>query len=107
MDTKELEKKYQQLQRELAQIGYICNGSIMTLYRKCGKPECSCNEDQSLGHGPYYIWTRKENGKTTTRSLSKERFQKCQQCIQNYKRMESIIEEMKRISVQIFEQDEL
>lgn len=106
MSNISLEKQYKQLQKELGQIGYICQGSIMSLYRKCGKPECSCREDRSMQHGPYYIWTRKEKGKTITRSLSNERFQKCYQCIQNYKKMEQIIEEMKRISTQIFEQNE-
>jgi hypothetical protein len=99
-----LENRYKELQKELSQIGYICNGSILSLYRKCGKPNCGCNENSEEKHGPYYIWTRKENGKTITRSLSKERFHQCQKCIKNYKKMEKIIEEMKKISVQIFEQ---
>jgi len=104
MDKIKLENKYKQFQKELSQIGYICNGSIMSLYRKCGKPNCGCNENQETKHGPYYIWTRKEKGKTITRSLSEERFHQCQQCIENYKKMEQIIEEMKKISIQIFEQ---
>jgi len=78
----------------------------MSLYRKCGKPNCGCNENPDVKHGPYYIWTRKEKGKTITRSLSKERFLQCQQCIKNYKKMEKIIEEMKKISIQVFEQEQ-
>jgi hypothetical protein len=106
ISKKNLEIRYKQLQKELSQIGFICNGSIMSLYRKCGKPNCGCSENIELKHGPYYIWTRKEKGKTITRSLSEERFQHCQQCIQNYKKMERIIEEMKEISIQIFEQSQ-
>jgi len=106
MNKIKLENKYKQLQKELSQIGYICNGSIMSLYRKCGKPKCGCNENPETKHGPYYIWTRKEKGKTITRSLSEERFHQCQQCIENYKNMERIIEEMKKISIQIFEQSQ-
>lgn len=106
MNKTKLENKYKQLQKELSQIGYICNGSIMSLYRKCGKPKCGCNENPEIKHGPYYIWTRKEKGKTITRSLSEERFKRCQQCIKNYKKMEQIIEEMKKISIQIFEQEQ-
>ena len=106
MSKIKLENKYKQLQKELSQIGYICNGSIMSLYRKCGKPKCGCKENPEIKHGPYYIWTRKEKGKTITRSLSEERFHQCQQCIENYKKMERIIEEMKKISIQIFEQSQ-
>ncbi|MCZ6802694.1 MAG: hypothetical protein O7D86_01850, partial [Proteobacteria bacterium] len=40
-------------------------------YKQCGKATCRCNEDSQYWHGPYWIWTRKENGKTITRTLSK------------------------------------
>jgi hypothetical protein len=84
VSQKSLENRYKKLQKELSQIGFICNGSIMSLYRKCGKPNCGCSENTEVKHGPYYIWTRKEKGKTITRSLSEERFQHCQQSLQNY-----------------------
>ena len=57
-----------------------------------------------MQHGPYHIWTRKENGKTVTRSLSKKQIGRCSEYIQNSKKMESILEEMKKISIQIIEE---
>jgi len=57
-----------------------------------------------MRHGPYHIWTRKENGKTVTRSLSKEQADECIEYIQNYKEMESIIEKMREISVKILQE---
>lgn len=104
MNVDLLEKKYRNLQKELTQIGYICCGSIMSLYRKCGKPNCGCKDNQEMKHGPYYIWTRKKNGKTVTRSLSKKQAEQCLEYIQNLKKMEKIIEEMKKISIQIVEE---
>jgi hypothetical protein len=103
MDAELLAARYSSLQRQLARIGYICNGTVMRLYRKCGKPGCGCKEDPQMRHGPYYIWTRKENGKTVTRSLSKEHAERCVEYISNSRRMESILEEMKKISTGIVE----
>lgn len=103
MTIEQLEKRYQLLQKELGQIGYICSGTIMSLFRKCGKPNCHCQEDPESQHGPYYIWTRKEKGRTITRSLSEEKVKQCSQCIQNYERLKEIIEEMKKISARIVE----
>jgi hypothetical protein len=104
VDLDQLEKEYSNLQKEFTQIGYICCGSIMSLYRKCGKPKCGCKDDLEMRHGPYHIWTRKKNGKTVTRSLSKKKAEHCLEYIQNLKKMEKIIEEMKKVSIQIVEE---
>lgn len=104
MDHEKLAKRYTKLQNQLAQIGYICNGTVMPLYRKCGKPNCSCTDDPQMQHGPYHIWTRKENGKTVTRSLSKKQADCCSEYMQNFRKLESIVEEMKKISIQIIEE---
>lgn len=104
MDLDQLEKEYSNLQKEFTQIGYICCGSIMSLYRKCGKPKCGCKDNLEMRHGPYHIWTRKKNGKTVTRSLSKKKAEHCLEYIQNLKKMEKIIEEMKKVSIQIVEE---
>lgn len=103
MDREQLMDRYASLQQQLAQIGYVCSGTVMQLYRTCGKPGCGCSADPQLRHGPYYIWTRKENRKTVTRSLSKEHAERCAEYILNLRKMESIIEEMKKVSTRIVE----
>ena len=89
---------------ELAKVGRICNGSVMSLYHTCGKPSCRCKEDPDLRHGPYYIWTRKVNGKTVTRSLSKEQAEVCRRYIENKKQLDKILEKMRRISAGMIEE---
>lgn len=101
MGFAELSARYGDLLGELSRMGYVCSGTVMSLYRRCGKSGCGCNEDPQMRHGPYHIWTRKENGKTVTRSLSKEQADECIEYIENYRRMENIIEEMREISARI------
>jgi hypothetical protein len=102
-ETGEFLKRYNELQEQLAHIGFVCNGTVMSVYRKCGKPNCGCKESEHMQHGPYHIWTRKEKGKTVTRSLSEKQARQCALYIKNFKKMESIIEEMKRITIQMLE----
>jgi hypothetical protein len=99
-----LKKRYTGLQKQLAQLGYICNGTVRSTYRKCGKPNCNCKDDPRMEHGSYHIWTRKEKGKTVTRSLSEKQVDLCSKYMDNFKKMENIMEEMKEISIQIIEQ---
>jgi len=102
-ETGESLQRYDELQDQLAHIGFVCNGTVMSVYRKCGKPNCGCRESQHMQHGPYHIWTRKEKGKTVTRSLSEKQARQCAQYIENFKKMESIIEEMKKITIRMIE----
>lgn len=103
MDPELLKNRYTDLQRQLAQLGFLCHGTVMRVYRTCGKPGCACREDERKRHGPYYIWTRKENGKTVTRSLSQDLAARCADYIRNARKMEEILEEMKRVSTRIIE----
>jgi len=106
VQLEELKKQYNELQKQLAQIGCICSGSIMSLYRKCGKQNCGCKDNSQMRHGPYYIWTRNKMGKTVTRSLSEKQAERCLEYIDNFKKMKEIIKKMKEITIQIVEEGE-
>ena len=60
----ELERELAQLYAELAAIGVFRRGSVAATYRRCGKPGCACAAPDHRGHGPRYLWTRAEGGKT-------------------------------------------
>lgn len=105
MEKEQLQKKYRELSKQLSQIDYICKGSVMSVYVKCGKPYCRCKTDENAKHGPYTIWTRKVKGKTVTKYLSKKQAKQCREYIQNSKKLESIIKEMRNLSVNILESE--
>ena len=51
------------LMEQLNSLMPFCNGTIHEEFRTCGKPHCKCQDDKSKRHGPYYVWTTKENNK--------------------------------------------
>ena len=65
----EMERKQDQLLRELKQIGNFRRGSVNQVLKKCGKPKCACNRDDHPGHGPMNTLTYCDQGKKKTKSL--------------------------------------
>ena len=64
-----LESQRAGLLRELAQTGDMRRGSINEVYRRCGKDNCACADPTHPGHGPFYAYTTKVEGKTKTLQL--------------------------------------
>jgi hypothetical protein len=103
MKNDEYRKKYSLLKKEIEKIGFICTGSVFSVSKTCGNPNCRCHKDESARHGPYNIWTRKVKAKTITRTLTDEQAKFCRECIQNMRKLEEILTEMRDISVQCVE----
>ena len=97
-EFKQLRQEFTQLKRRLAKIDFFCPGSLMSLYRRCGKSYCACQTDQNRLHGPYTVWTRKVRAKTVTRTLHPKQAALCKQSIQNMREVEAILERMKELS---------
>jgi len=38
----------------LAEIDYLCSGTLLKSLMTCGKPSCRCHQDPAARHGPYY-----------------------------------------------------
>ena len=61
-----LEAEREALLNALAATDDMRRGSITEVYRPCGKPTCRCAAANDPGHGPYYAFTKKVDGKTKT-----------------------------------------
>lgn len=61
-----LQAEREALLSSLGATGDMRRGSITEVYRSCGKPTCRCAAADDPGHGPYYAFTRKVDGKTKT-----------------------------------------
>ncbi|OGJ88901.1 MAG: hypothetical protein A2268_11950 [Candidatus Raymondbacteria bacterium RifOxyA12_full_50_37] len=88
---------------QIAGLDYILTGTIMKRYGPCGKRGCCCADDKKNWHGPYYIWTRKENKKTITKCLSEAQARFCRKAIKNMRKLRTKIEKWKRESSKAIE----
>ena len=60
----ELERRREELYRELGRVGDFRRGSLNEVRRKCGKPNCACAAPDHPGHGPQWNLTRTVGGRT-------------------------------------------
>ena len=51
-DIDELKRCRDDAQAQFATLGDLRPGKLHENYRKCGKPNCHCADDNSPGHGP-------------------------------------------------------
>lgn len=78
---------YRQLQRRLARLGYLSQGSVF--------------ERASGQQGSRYVWTRKVKAKTVTVALSQEQYHWLRQAVANQRELNRIVQRMQTFSRQI------
>jgi purine nucleoside permease len=100
MEKLYMNKKYE----ALLKIEYVLTGTISTRHGPCGKKQCHCAKGKEHWHGPYHIWTRKEAGKTITKSLSPEQAAFCKSAIENSKKLSALINQWREESLQALQQ---
>jgi hypothetical protein len=83
-----LASRFEQLRHELAQVGYLSQGSVQ-------------DRTSRAGAGAGYQWTRKVAKKTVTVALTKEQFCQLQAAVNNYRAVRHLLSQMERVSRKI------
>ena len=84
----QLRRQYAQCRRQLAQIGYISQGSVQ-------------DRTERAGGGAGYQWTRKVAGKTVTVALTEQQFETLKEAVINRRRVSAVLSQMEKLSRQI------
>lgn len=88
---------YEHLKARIAEIGFTCEGSLVQRYTRCNNTSCRC-VDPNQRHGPYWQLSWKQQGRTVSRMLSADEAALYQEWIDNRRRLESLLEQMKDLS---------
>jgi Family of unknown function (DUF6788) len=99
----DLEEQRARLFEQLAATGAFRPGSINLTYRRCGKPNCACAQEGHRGHGPRYLLTRSEGGKTRSRQLKGAEVEKVRAEVANYREFLVVSEQIVEVSEAICE----
>ncbi|EQD28314.1 hypothetical protein B2A_14990, partial [mine drainage metagenome] len=84
-------RRIAQLRAELAQMDYVCSGTLLERMKTCGKPACRCAQDPAARHGPYYEWGHMKAGKLVHRLVSAEQATLLRRAIANYRRFRKLL----------------
>jgi len=91
-------KKYARVRARVQQVGFVVRGSIDRRRLQCGKPSCRCRQDPSQWHGPYYLVTWKEGGKTVCRVLPSGMVPLYRKWVSNARALDLVLDQMREIS---------
>ena len=89
---RQLQLRRRQLARQILDLGFIQQGSVVRRHTYCRTAGCRCHADPPRPHGPYWQWTRYDSGKTITRGLSERQARLYQEWVANRRRLTEIIE---------------
>ena len=95
----ELERRREELYRELGQVGDFRRGSLNQVRRKCGKPNCACARPGHPGHGPQWNLTRSEGGRTRTAHLRPgPELDKARREVAEYERFRDLVRQVTEVN---------
>ena len=96
----------EELHRQIADLGFVLPGTVIERYTRCTSKNCRCRADPPQRHGPYLQWTRKVAGKTVTRRLSREQYQRYQPWFDNARRLRELTGQLEDLSLRAAEEAE-
>ena len=93
------ERRRQQILNEITELGFCLPGSVVDRTSRCGNPNCRCHTDPAHRHGPYRSWTRKVAGKTITRRLNDDQFERYRGWFDNDRRLRTLVAELEALTI--------
>ena len=95
--------RQQRIAKQLSEIGFALPGSLTVRAYPCGKANCRCKADPPQLHGPYAFWTRKIDGKTSTRMLTEDEVTEYQPLFDNARKLRDLISELQALTLELVE----
>ena len=98
-----LEERRERLFEVLVGLGDFRPGTLSVNFRKCGRQNCACaKEEGHPGHGPQYLWSTTQKGKSRAQNLRLgPEIKKVEREIENYRRFTELCGELIEVSEQI------
>lgn len=106
--SKTARARRERLFRDLPDLRKILRGSLVTRFRRCGKPGCHCAQEGDPGHGPtYYLVVTVGPGETVQVYVPKDDKDEVLRWIENFQRARQQLEEVSSINRQLLRQGTL
>lgn len=101
MNLSQIERRIDQVRKELLALGPLHPGTISKQYNVCGNPGCRCKDPkQPQKHGPYYQLSFTWQGKGSTRFLRPEQVEAMRRKVANYKRLRALVNEWVALGIE-------
>jgi hypothetical protein len=88
---KRVRERTQRLRAAIDAMDYVTSGTLHTRTKVCGRSNCRCSQDPAARHGPYYEWSRREQGRLVHNIVSREQAALVADAIHNYRRVQELL----------------
>jgi len=85
--------------RRIAEMDYVCSGTLLRRTKTCGKATCRCAQDPKARHGPYTEWSRLEQGRLVHTILSSDQGRRMAKAIRNYRLLRRLLRVWERATL--------
>lgn len=89
--TKTIRARTQDLRRSIVALDHIASGMVSSRTKLCGRPNCRCAQDPAARHGPYFEWTRYQDGRLVHRTLTPEQAAIFERAIANRRKVQRLL----------------
>ncbi len=80
-----------ELRRTINLMDFVASGTIHKRTKVCGRQNCRCATDPAARHGPYYEWSRRQDGRMVHSVITPAQAQLFTQAIQNYREIKQLL----------------
>ena len=91
-----MRRRTKELRRAINAIGYVASGHVHLRSKLCGRDNCQCARDPAARHGPYYQWSRRQDGRQVHSSLTAAQAELLERAIANRRRIQELLAEWER-----------
>ena len=106
--TKTALARRERLLQDLPELREVLRGSLVTRFRRCGKPTCHCAKEDDPGHGPaYYLVVTLSPGESVQVYVPKNRKDQVERWIANFRLARKRLDEISSINRQLLRQGSL
>ena len=80
-----------ELRRAINLMDFVASGTIHKRTKVCGRQNCRCATDPGARHGPYYEWSRRQDGRLVHSIITPAQAELSNHAIQNYREIPRLL----------------
>lgn len=89
------------IRHAIGAMDLVCAGTVMKRWKLCGRPNCRCAQEPDARHGPYYEWSRRQDGRLRHSLLTPAQAAQMTRAIKNQRQILALLVRWSRETARI------
>jgi len=98
-NRRRLRQRTKELRQAITAVDFVASGTLHVRTKVCGRPNCHCATDPKARHGPYYEWSRRQEGRLVHKVIPESLAPRVQQALDNHRRIKTLLAEWEQETV--------